>query len=268
MGTQKSLDLDSFVHDRCYFKSETWTRTEITREITTAISNLTLVEYVSTLPTSNIKNNRLYIVPNNENPEINQNLYDVYIRYNNKWEQIDSLEFNIADYYTASEVETRLATKSNTNHRHNNAVANTSDGFISKEDQAKLNGIATGANKTTVDTTITASGTNPVQGKAIYTALAGKAAANHNHDTRYYTQDQIDNKLDAFIGEEGTLELQNYYKKDDVDDLISKTISNISIDDDLIMEIQYGINLSSTEEEVAESNTEEPEQEPNEEPGG
>lgn len=239
MGTKKSLNLEQFMYNRVYKKSETYTQAETNAKILEEIGKLTLVEYVATLPTSNIKNNRLYIVPNHENPEINQNLYDVYIRYNNKWEQIDSLEFNIEDYYTSAEVDTKLATKSDTSHRHNNAVANTSDGFISKEDQNKLNGIATGANKTTVDTTITASGTNPVQGKAIYAQLAGKAPADHDHDTRYYTQEQIDDKLDAFIGEEGTLELQNYYKKDDVDEMLANKISSITIDDDLIMEIRY-----------------------------
>lgn len=40
----------------------------------------------------------------------------------------------------------------------------------------KLNGIATGANKTTVDTSLSSSSTNPVQNKVIYNALAGKAA--------------------------------------------------------------------------------------------
>lgn len=40
----------------------------------------------------------------------------------------------------------------------------------------KLNGIATGATKTTVDTSLSSSSTNPVQNKVIYNALAGKAA--------------------------------------------------------------------------------------------
>lgn len=40
----------------------------------------------------------------------------------------------------------------------------------------KLNGIATGATKTTIDSSLSSSSTNPVQNKVIYTALAGKAA--------------------------------------------------------------------------------------------
>ncbi len=240
MGTKKSLDFETFIYNRVYKKSETYTQAQTNAKILEEISKLTLVEYVATLPTTNIKNNRLYIVPNHENPEIAQNLYDIYIYYNNKWEQIDSLEFNIADYYKKTEVDTKLATKSDKTHRHDNAVANTSDGFISKEDQAKLNGIAAGANKITVDTAVTASGTNPVQGRAIYNQLQNKAPLVHDHNTSYYTKDEIDDQLAAFIGEEGQLELKNYYKKSEVDEMLANKISSITIDDDLIMEIRYG----------------------------
>ena len=45
---------------------------------------------------------------------------------------------------------------------------------MSAEDKTKLNGIATGANKTTVDSSLSASSTNPVQNKVIKSALDGK----------------------------------------------------------------------------------------------
>ena len=46
----------------------------------------------------------------------------------------------------------------------------------------KLNGIASGANKTTVDSELSSTSTNPVQNKVINTALAGKANSSHgNH---------------------------------------------------------------------------------------
>lgn len=237
MGTRKSLNLNDFIHSRCYFKSETYTKEETNAKILDEISKLTLVEYVTSLPTSNIKNNRLYIVPNNKN--INQNLYDIYIYYNNKWERIDSLEFNIADYPTKTEMNTALAGKSDTGHRHDNAVANSKDGFISKTDQAKLDGIATGATKVIVDSSLSAGSSNPVQSKAIYTALSGKAASDHNHDSKYYTQTQIDDKLSNFIDEEGRVALQGYYNSREVDELLADKISSITIDEDLIMEIKY-----------------------------
>lgn len=48
-------------------------------------------------------------------------------------------------------------------------------GLMSAADKTKLNGIATGANKTTVDSSLSSSSTNPVQNKVINTALAAKA---------------------------------------------------------------------------------------------
>lgn len=54
-------------------------------------------------------------------------------------------------------------------------------GLMSAADKTKLNGIATGANKITVDTALSSSSTNPVQNKVINTALAGKAPTSHTH---------------------------------------------------------------------------------------
>lgn len=48
-------------------------------------------------------------------------------------------------------------------------VTTTTHGLMTAADKIKLNGIAEGANKTIVDAELTETGTNPVQGKAIYT---------------------------------------------------------------------------------------------------
>ena len=54
-------------------------------------------------------------------------------------------------------------------------VASTSDaGLMSASDKTKLDGIATGANKTIVDSGLSSSSTNPVQNKAISSALGKK----------------------------------------------------------------------------------------------
>lgn len=54
-------------------------------------------------------------------------------------------------------------------------VASTSTaGLMSASDKTKLDGIATGANKTTVDSGLSSSSTNPVQNKAISSALGKK----------------------------------------------------------------------------------------------
>lgn len=57
------------------------------------------------------------------------------------------------------------------------AVASQSaSGLMSANDKKKLDGVATGANKTTVDTALSDSSTNPVQNKIIKSALDGKAS--------------------------------------------------------------------------------------------
>ena len=101
--------------------------------------------------------------------------------------------------YLKTEIDNLLTNKAN------NATATTSsNGLMSKEDKTKLNGIATGADKTTIDTSITSNGTNPVQGKAIYTELQKKAPLSHTHglddlktvtDFEYYTHTGIKNTV-------------------------------------------------------------------------
>lgn len=57
----------------------------------------------------------------------------------------------------------------------NNVATTSANGLMSSTDKEKLNGIAAGANKTVVDSTLSTSSTNPVQNKAIKNALDGKA---------------------------------------------------------------------------------------------
>ena len=54
-------------------------------------------------------------------------------------------------------------------------------GAMSASDKSKLDGIASGANKTTVDSALSSTSTNPVQNKVINSAFAGKANASHTH---------------------------------------------------------------------------------------
>lgn len=53
-------------------------------------------------------------------------------------------------------------------------VTTSSDGLMSASDKSKLDGIATGATKITVDTALSSSSTNPVQNKVINSALGEK----------------------------------------------------------------------------------------------
>ena len=55
------------------------------------------------------------------------------------------------------------------------AIATTSaNGLMSAADKKKLDGIATGANKTVVDSALSSTSTNPVQNKVIKAALDAK----------------------------------------------------------------------------------------------
>ena len=67
------------------------------------------------------------------------------------------------------------------NAKASTAVATSSaNGLMSAADKAKLDGIATGANRTTIDTALSSTSTNPVQNKVINSALAGKAGYRTN----------------------------------------------------------------------------------------
>lgn len=63
---------------------------------------------------------------------------------------------------------------------YGNATASAA-GLMSAADKAKLDGVATGANKTIVDTELLADSANPVQNKVVKAALDGKSNTGHKH---------------------------------------------------------------------------------------
>lgn len=79
---------------------------------------------------------------------------------------------------------------------YNNATASAA-GLMSAADKSKLDSVATGANKTVVDASFVANSTNPIQSKVVKSALDGKSDTGHTHDDRYYTESEIDTKLNA-----------------------------------------------------------------------
>ena len=129
-----SINLKEFIERISYNKSQTYTKEEVLQEL----AKIQLLSIVDTLPTENIPSNKIFLVLNDE--EIEGNKYDLFVYVNNKWEQIDSLEFNIEDYPTKNELDYELSLKADINHGHDN-VTTSSDGFMSKEDKSKLNGI-------------------------------------------------------------------------------------------------------------------------------
>ena len=181
--TTKTINLKEYIDNECYTKSQTWTQAEISEQIVNAISRIELVEVVAELPSTNIKNNRLYLLLNSLS--LDENKYDIYLRVNNKWERIDSLEFNISDYLTESEINALLAGKSDINHTHSTATSS-ANGFMSSTDKSKLDTVENEANKTTVDSSLSSTSTNPVENKAINSALSGKAPTSHASSATTY----------------------------------------------------------------------------------
>jgi hypothetical protein len=79
---------------------------------------------------------------------------------------------------------------------YGNATASAA-GLMSAADKAKLDGVAAGSNHVTVDAELSTTSTNPVQNKVIKSALDGKSNTGHTHDDRYYTESEINIKLNA-----------------------------------------------------------------------
>lgn len=129
-------------------------------------------------------------------------------------------------FYTKTETDTKL------NNKANKTTATTSaNGLMSKEDKSKLDGVATEANKTVVDSSLSSSSTNPVQNKVVNSALNGKANSSHNHsisnitnlqltlenksptghthDNRYYTETEMNTKLNGKANSSHTHSISN-----------------------------------------------------------
>lgn len=79
---------------------------------------------------------------------------------------------------------------------YGNATASAA-GLMSAADKAKLDGVAAGSNRVTIDAELSTTSTNPVQNKVIKSALDGKSNTGHTHDDRYYTESEINTKLNA-----------------------------------------------------------------------
>lgn len=75
--------------------------------------DLTLYRIVSSLPTTNIDNTKIYLVVNTESEPNNE--YIEYIYVNNKWEELGKYkaEVDLSPYYTKTEIDAKLDTKLN-----------------------------------------------------------------------------------------------------------------------------------------------------------
>ena len=99
-------------------------------------------------------------------------------------------------------------------YRRPDTATATAPGFMSAIDKAKLDGIERGATKTIVDEALDAASTNPVQNKAVKTALDGKAGT-----------------AEATTGAAGLMSAADKVKLDGVEDGATKTIVDDAMSD-------------------------------------
>ena len=112
-----------------------------------------------------------------------------------------------------TDISNQIKTKANATHTHDVATPNI-NGFLSKEDKVKLDGIAEGANKTIVDSSLSSTSVNPVQSKIINSALNEKANVSHTHNI-----EDISNLQSTLNRKANTTHTHNdtYYTKNEID---------------------------------------------------
>ena len=149
-------------------------------------TTLLIIPADNKLPTTGIKTNKIYLIK--ENSETN-NVYTEYIYVNNAWEILGkfAVKVDLSPYATTQSVNDKLANK----------VDKVTGKGLSTNDfttalLTKLNGIADGANKTVVDSALSASSVNPVQNKAVNTALGNKVdkVTGRGLSEQNFTQDE------------------------------------------------------------------------------
>lgn len=93
------------------------------------------------------------------------------------------------------------------------SATSTQTGYMDRMDKIKLDGIDDGANKTVVDSSLSSTSVNPVQGKIISSALNEKANVSHTHNIG-----DISNLQSVLNGKANTSHTHNdiYYTKDEI----------------------------------------------------
>lgn len=118
-------------------------------------------------------------------------------------------------------------------------ASSTSNGLMSKEDKVKLTGIEAGANKTTVDSALSPTSTNPVQNKVIKTELDTKM----DIEPIVLTNQDLDNvKTTGIYAAAGGNSVTN--KPDGIDSFVLKVYKAAS--SIIIQELTAGNSLSLT----------------------
>ena len=193
-----------------YTKAQTYTQTEVDSAISTAFTNAELYQVVQSLPTENIKTNKIYLVRNSESAS--GNLYDLYLRVDNAWEKIDSIEINVADFATATDMAQAQSdiTSLQTSKADASDVYTKSQVYTKTEADALLDDKAdqsTTYTKTEVDTAVNAKANS----SDVYTK------------SQTYTQTEVDTALALKANQSTT------YTKTETDSAIATAVSGHNI---------------------------------------
>ena len=124
-----------------------------------------------------------YLVPTGTSPDV----FVEWVYINNAWEKFGSTTVDLSNYVTISDLQDALDDKQDT---------------------------------LTFDSTPTDNSDNPVTSDGIYDALSGKSDTGHNHDSRYYTESEVDTLL---AGKSDTSHNHDsrYYTESEVDTLLA-----------------------------------------------
>lgn len=180
----------------------------------------TVFQVCTTLPTSNINSNLIYVVPGTSSST--QNMYDEYIYISSKssWEKLGSTksDTDLSDYYTKAEanalVGKRLSTISVSETTSNvtlgcindsgttnvtiPSATSTTAGVMSSADKAKLDQFDP-SGTIAVDTEISTTSENPVQNKVV-TAYINSKASDENVTTEVQSTTSAGPFYVTFIG--------------------------------------------------------------------
>ena len=181
VSDKKALDVLKTPYATCATGRATADKVATLANFTLSVGATVVVKFTDTAGTTDPTSGNLTLNVNNTGAKpIACTRYGV--RYNIRYDKGSCFYNNITHIFTYDGIYWLCMDWNHTDVATTYGVATTSaNGLMSSSDKAKLDGIATGANKTTVDSALSSTSTNPVQNKVVYSALASKAASSHTH---------------------------------------------------------------------------------------
>lgn len=114
--------------------------------------------------------NTIYLVPKDSGD--GDDIYNEYIYKNGRAELFANTNIDLTEYVTLAQLNAALESKAD-----DVIVTQSSNGIMTKEDKAKLDGISNGATNVTVDSSLSNISENPVQNKVISQTIGNINAA-------------------------------------------------------------------------------------------